>query len=57
MEFVEEKIKMPVAQPIGGALLHQPFARILADRLEEAIPALAGQLTVHNHERLGDQHR
>ena len=41
-ELVEEKLEMPLAQPIGGAGLHEPFARILADRLEEAVPALAG---------------
>src|SRR3984893_4958353 len=35
-ELVEEKFEMPLAQPIGGAGLHEPFARILADRLEES---------------------
>ena len=43
-ELVEEKLEMPLAQSIGGAGLHEPFARILADRLEEAVPALAGEL-------------
>ena len=49
-ELVEEELEMPLAQPIGGAGLHEPFARILADRLEEAVPALAGALAVDNHE-------
>ena len=56
-ELVEEKLEMPLAQPIGGAGLHEPFARILADRLEEAVPALAGELAVHHHEGLADQPR
>ena len=41
-ELVEEELEVPLAQPIGGAGLHEPFARILADRLEEAVPTLAG---------------
>ena len=45
-ELVEEKLEMPLAQPIGGTGLHEAFARILADRLEEAVPALAVELTV-----------
>ena len=49
-ELVEEELEMPLAQPIGGAGLDEPFARVLADRLEEAVPALAGALAVHYHE-------
>ena len=56
-ELVEEELEMSLAQPIGGAGLHEPFARILADRLEEAVPALAGELTVHHHEGFADQPR
>src|SRR5882762_9299830 len=56
-ELVEEELEMPLAQPIGGAGLHEPFARILADGLEEAVPALAGELAVNNHEGLADQPR
>ena len=37
---------MSLAQPIGGAGLHEPFARILPDRLEEAVPALAGDIAL-----------
>ena len=56
-ELVEEKLEMPLAQPIGGAGLHEPFARILADRFEEAVPALAGALAVDHHQRLADEPR
>ena len=54
-ELVEEEVEMPLAQPIQGAGLHQPFARILADGLEEAVPALAVRFTVNHHEGLTDQ--
>ena len=56
-ELVEEKFEMSLAQPIGGAGLHEPFARILAERLEEAIATLAGELAVNNHQGLADQPR
>src|SRR5712691_5935583 len=56
-ELVEEKLEMPLAQPIGGAGLHEPFACILADRLEEAVPPLAGELAVNNHDGFTDQTR
>ena len=56
-EFVEEELEVPVAQPIGGAGLYEPFARILAHCLEEAVPALACELAVHDHEGLADQPR
>ncbi len=45
------------AQPIGRARLHEPFARILADGLEETVPARAGTLAVSHHQRLIDQPR
>ena len=54
-ELVEEELEMPRAQPIGGAGLQEPFARILADRLEEAVPPLSGELAVNNHEGFTDQ--
>jgi len=56
-ELVEEKIEMSLAQPIGGVGLHEAFARILADRLEEPVPALAGELPVKHHEGFTDQPR
>src|SRR5258706_9646506 len=56
-ELVVEELEMPLAQPINRAGLDEPFARILADRLQEAVPALAGELNVNNHEGLADQPR
>ena len=56
-ELVEEEVEMPLVQPLGGAGLHQPFARILADGLEEAVPPFAGRFTVNHHEGLTDQPR
>src|ERR1700724_1103417 len=56
-ELVEEKLEMPLAQPVGGAGLHEPFARILADRPEEAVRALPGKHALHNHEGFPAQPR
>src|SRR5438093_6273743 len=55
-ELVEEVLEMPLAQPIHGGL-HEPFTRILADRLEEPVPALAGEFAVKHHEGFTDQPR
>src|SRR5438128_8291315 len=56
-ELVEEVLEMPLAQPIHSAGLHEPFTRILADCLEQAIPTLAGELPVKHHEGFTDQPR
>jgi hypothetical protein len=53
-ELVKEKLEMPLAKTIGGIGLQEPFARILADRLEEPVSALAGEVAVRHQEGFVD---
>ena len=54
-ELVEEVVEMPLARPVGGAPLYEPFARVLADRLEEAVPPLTGDIVLDTDEGFADQ--
>ena len=56
-KLIEEELEMSLAQPIGRAGLQEALARILTNRLEEAVAAFAAALTVHDRERLTDQPR
>jgi len=57
VELVEEVFEMPLAQPVGGAPLYEPLARVLADRLEEAVPPLTGDIVLDTDEGFADQLR
>ena len=48
---------MALAQPVGRIGLHEPLARILADRLEEPVPALAGEVAVRHQKGFVNESR
>ena len=46
----EEVLEMSLVQQIGGSGLHEAFARILADRFEEAVTSRAGEFLVNHYD-------
>lgn len=49
-ELIEEELEMALAQPFSSAALDEPFACVLANRFEQAVPPPADALTVRHYE-------
>jgi hypothetical protein len=56
-ELGAEKLEMPLAKTSSGVRLHEPFARILADSLEQPVAAFAGEVAVRHQKRLVNESR
>src|SRR5204862_7457339 len=54
---LEEHRAVPLAETVRCAGVRQSLVRILSDRLEEAVPALAGEVAVDANQGLGDERR